>query len=488
MVNPPLASTAIGVVAPLAQRHGVGHQQHLPAGRHRHRHRRPTGRCSSTCSSPACATRSRRGPGPASPTGSRSTPTPRAAPGRSRACRAAPQAYLGAFTGALDVILLVAAGVALAGASPRSCSSAAATRGRPSAPRSVRRRARAAPRPRPGVLDDRRGQGPRRRVEVVPMQPLVEHRLELAGTRTRALELEGDGPPVLLLHGYADSADTWRRGARPPGPRRPPRARRRPARLRRLPPRCRRAPCCPSSTPSPRTPSRTSRRGRRRRRRRRGQLARAAASRCAWPSAATCRSPGWRRSPRPASTPRAGSRSSSATCSCAGSWPSPLPLPRGASSARVVGEVYRQLAFARPREARREVVAAFTAHHRDRHAVRACSSTGRRLLAELEHPFRLEEVRVPGAARLGRPRPHGPARGRAPRPRRRCRTSTHVLLEGCGHCPQLEEPERLSALLLAFAAVGAAPRRLGPRAGSRAVAERRPRVGLREADEPPRAP
>ena len=24
------------------------------------------------------------------------------------------------------------------------------------------------------------------------------------------LELEGDGPPVILLHGYADSADTWR--------------------------------------------------------------------------------------------------------------------------------------------------------------------------------------------------------------------------------------------------------------------------------------
>ena len=42
------------------------------------------------------------------------------------------------------------------------------------------------------------------------MQPLFEHRLELAGYRTRALELEGDGPPLLLLHGYADSADTWR--------------------------------------------------------------------------------------------------------------------------------------------------------------------------------------------------------------------------------------------------------------------------------------
>ena len=41
-------------------------------------------------------------------------------------------------------------------------------------------------------------------------QPLVEHPLELAGFDTRALELEGEGPPLLLLHGFADSADTWR--------------------------------------------------------------------------------------------------------------------------------------------------------------------------------------------------------------------------------------------------------------------------------------
>src|SRR5438105_6881311 len=42
------------------------------------------------------------------------------------------------------------------------------------------------------------------------IQPLFEHRMTLAGYRTRVLELEGDGVPVVFFHGYADSADTWR--------------------------------------------------------------------------------------------------------------------------------------------------------------------------------------------------------------------------------------------------------------------------------------
>jgi pimeloyl-ACP methyl ester carboxylesterase len=42
------------------------------------------------------------------------------------------------------------------------------------------------------------------------IQPLFEHRMEFAGYGTRVLELEGSGPPVLMFHGYADSADTWR--------------------------------------------------------------------------------------------------------------------------------------------------------------------------------------------------------------------------------------------------------------------------------------
>ena len=42
------------------------------------------------------------------------------------------------------------------------------------------------------------------------IEPLFEHRRTFAGYETRVLELEGDGPPRLMIHGYADSADTWR--------------------------------------------------------------------------------------------------------------------------------------------------------------------------------------------------------------------------------------------------------------------------------------
>jgi pimeloyl-ACP methyl ester carboxylesterase len=42
------------------------------------------------------------------------------------------------------------------------------------------------------------------------IQPLFEHRTTLAGFQTRVLELEGEGPPLVFFHGYADSADTWR--------------------------------------------------------------------------------------------------------------------------------------------------------------------------------------------------------------------------------------------------------------------------------------
>lgn len=38
---------------------------------------------------------------------------------------------------------------------------------------------------------------------------IAETRSRFGGFGTRVLEVAGDGPPILLLHGYADSADTW---------------------------------------------------------------------------------------------------------------------------------------------------------------------------------------------------------------------------------------------------------------------------------------
>jgi len=42
------------------------------------------------------------------------------------------------------------------------------------------------------------------------MPPVFEHRVQLTDHVTRALEVDGEGPGIVLLHGWSNSADTWR--------------------------------------------------------------------------------------------------------------------------------------------------------------------------------------------------------------------------------------------------------------------------------------
>jgi pimeloyl-ACP methyl ester carboxylesterase len=132
---------------------------------------------------------------------------------------------------------------------------------------------------------------------------------------------------------------------------------------------------------------------------------------------------------------------------------SPLPLPEVAVRT-VVGEAYRQLAFARPRSAAREVVSSFTSHFRDRRAVAGYLDVGRRLLPELHEPFRLAQVGPPVLLVWGDRDRMVPSRG-ARRVVAALPETTYELLEGIGHCPQVEAADRVTELLLQFLAAPA---------------------------------
>ena len=278
------------------------------------------------------------------------------------------------------------------------------------------------------------------------MGVLFEHRLRLAGYETRALELDGDGPPVLLLHGYSDSADTWRPVL---------------DRLRR-----RGRPAIALDLPGFGTAAKL----------RRDSIlpqldsfVRAALLRFAQDEAAIVAGNSLGgclaiRAAQDEELPVAGIVPVGPAGLGLARWitiiegermlrallASPMPVP-SIVVRQVVGQVYRQLAFASPRSADGRVVAAFTSHFSSRRDVARRLAIGRALRSELDTPFELERISCPVLVVWGdRDRmvsPSGAERLIEAIPGTRLE-----LIEGCGHCPQVEVPERLAGLIEEFVA------------------------------------
>jgi pimeloyl-ACP methyl ester carboxylesterase len=278
------------------------------------------------------------------------------------------------------------------------------------------------------------------------IQPLFEHRLTLAGYDTRVLELEGDGYPIVLFHGYADSADTWRQS------------------LALLARRGRRAIAvdlpgfgtADKLAPEPILP----------------QLDRFAA-------AAVRYAAGRERAPVIAVgnslggcvTLRLAERHGGRLAGAVGVAPAglemtrllylvqrdpilrslvALPSPVPAFVLRpAVARLYRRLAFAAPDSIDPGVISAFTYHHRQRSRVAHNLDTAHRLLPELRRPFELEKIRVPVLLVWGDRDRLVFARG-AQRVLEAVPDARLELLEGVGHCPQVEAAQRFTELLLEF--------------------------------------
>lgn len=127
----------------------------------------------------------------------------------------------------------------------------------------------------------------------------------------------------------------------------------------------------------------------------------------------------------------------------------PAPVSEGVIRS-VAGELYRRLAFGDPSSVEPQVVDRFTRFTADRRVIRQRIDYAKRLRSELDDPFDAGRITVPvtvlwgdrdrlcmpeGAAELKRRLPHA-----------------HVeMIEGCGHTPQIECPERVADAIEALA-------------------------------------
>ena len=284
------------------------------------------------------------------------------------------------------------------------------------------------------------------------IEPLFEHRPTFAGYRTRVLELEGHGPPMVLFHGYADSADTWRQT------------------LDRLARDGRRAVAV--DLPGFGTADRLGREAIL------PQLdefaiavVRYASGREHRPVIAVGNSLGG------CVVLRLAERHGDRLAGVVGVAPAglemtrllhlvqrdpvlrslvslPTPVPSFVLRS-AVARLYRQLAFAVPDRIDPVVVSNFTYHHRRRARVAHYLDTAHRLLPELHHPFRLERIKVPVLLIWGDRDRLVFSRG-AKRVLDAVPGARLELLKGVGHCPQVEASERFTRLLLGFARATAA--------------------------------
>lgn len=276
------------------------------------------------------------------------------------------------------------------------------------------------------------------------MQPLIEYRLDVGGITTRALELEGEGPPLVLFHGYADSADTWRlvldglaRANRRaiavdlPGFGRADRL----AREEAILPQLDRFGAAVVEHVAEEAGEQVVVAGNSLG----GCLSLRLGADDELPIAALApispagfEHPVWFRALE-------GDRLVRLLLA--------LPMPPPVFH-RVVGEAYRQLAFARPRDQEAEIIAAFAQHLSTRRDVRRYLATGRRLLPELVGCIPLDRIRRPVLLIWGdrdRMVTHRGARALL----EALPGTEYVELADIGHCPQIEASARVTELLLA---------------------------------------
>ena len=276
------------------------------------------------------------------------------------------------------------------------------------------------------------------------MQPLFEHGLSFGGYSTRVLELEGDGPPLVFFHGFSDSADTWRATM---------------ARLGRIDRRAVAVDLPGFGKAAPLKPGKVL-----------PQLDRfgEAVMRYAAPeggAVAAGNSLGGCVALRLAEREKLGLagivpvapagldmarwlRIIEAHPLIQGVLRSPVRVPEPVLRA-TVAEVYKRVAFHRPGSVDGRAIRSFTSHFADPRDVARYLSTGRSLMPELADPFRLDRITSPVLVVWGKQDRMVMSKG-AQRVLDAVPGARLELLAECGHCPQVECPDRFSELLLDF--------------------------------------